>query len=373
MATTKYLSTASGTIVWDTATNWSDQVAPAAGDTVTISNSSGTISGSLNQIGITLASLNIPMTFTGSIGLAAQVPLTITGITRSGATATATTSAAHGYAVGDVVIVAGAAQSDYNITATITAATSTTFDYTVANSPTTPATTATAFSVRKGHCLRIGATLLQIGDPGNGSSAATGSGRIAIDTGSIQTAITINNTKTSGTDANLEPVRIIGTHASNTLAVMSGLVGVATTLPTETATILTTNITGGKLNFGSGVTWGTVYQTSGTFTAAGATGGATLFDQSGGTATLNGVGTVANTKIAGTCNFNLRAASGDTVTSTMWLLDGSVLDLTGNPTGVSVATLHVSGEVTIKRNLANPGHFTWTTLTQDPGSTIKFE
>jgi hypothetical protein len=57
----------------------------------------------------------------------------------------------------------------------------------------------------------------------------------------------------------------------------------------------------------------------------------------------------------------------------MWLFDGAILDLTGNPSAVSVATLRVSGNVTIKRNLANPGHFTWTTLTQDPGSTISFE
>lgn len=64
----------------------------------------------------------------------------ITGITRSGATATATTQFAHGLATGQTVTVAGASQSDYNVTATVTVTGASTFTYTVANSPTTPAT-----------------------------------------------------------------------------------------------------------------------------------------------------------------------------------------------------------------------------------------
>jgi hypothetical protein len=307
----KYLSTTSGTISWATATNWSDQFVPASSDTVTIANSTATIDTNLNQIAVTLTSLSVPLTFTGTAGLATQTPFTISGITRSSSTATATTSAAHGYAVGDTVVVAGADQTDYNITATILSVPlTTTFTYTVANTPTSPATTSSAFSVRKGHNLRIGATTFRFGDAGNGPSAAAGSGRFAVDLGTAQSAITILGTKTSGTDTNLEPLRIIGSHASNTLTMTDGLAGVATTLPTETATILTTNLTGGTLNYGAGVTWGTIYQTGGTLTVGGAPGGGgTLFDQSGGTATLYGGGVVADAKIAGTCNFNLRKAS----------------------------------------------------------------
>lgn len=63
----------------------------------------------------------------------------VSGITRTGSTATAT-STAHGYAVGTVVTVAGANEADYNITAKITAVTTNTFDYAVAGTPTTPAT-----------------------------------------------------------------------------------------------------------------------------------------------------------------------------------------------------------------------------------------
>jgi len=71
-------------------------------------------------------------------------------ITRSSNTATVTTgeldgsgaliAAAHGRATGDYVTVRGAVQTDYNITAQITVTGANTFTYTVANSPTTPAT-----------------------------------------------------------------------------------------------------------------------------------------------------------------------------------------------------------------------------------------
>lgn len=66
--------------------------------------------------------------------------LSITSITRSSTTATVTTAAAHGLSTGAKVTIAGAEQADYNISATITVVDTTTFTYTVANSPTTPAT-----------------------------------------------------------------------------------------------------------------------------------------------------------------------------------------------------------------------------------------
>jgi len=71
----------------------------------------------------------------------------VTSITRSGTTATSTTSATHGFwdstnGTGQYfyVTIAGAAQSDYNGTFLALATGTTTFTYTVANSPTTPAT-----------------------------------------------------------------------------------------------------------------------------------------------------------------------------------------------------------------------------------------
>ena len=65
---------------------------------------------------------------------------TLTSLTRSGSTATATVSGGHGFTDSVVVRIAGAAQADYNGDHRITVVNSTTFTYTVANSPVTPAT-----------------------------------------------------------------------------------------------------------------------------------------------------------------------------------------------------------------------------------------
>jgi hypothetical protein len=64
----------------------------------------------------------------------------VTSITRSSNTATVTTAAAHGLATGDYVTITGATQSDYNGIYQITVLSTTTFTYTVANTPVTPAT-----------------------------------------------------------------------------------------------------------------------------------------------------------------------------------------------------------------------------------------
>ena len=70
-----------------------------------------------------------------------EVP--VTSLTRSGSTATAT-AAGHGYRVGETVVLRGAAQSAYNGSFTVTAATATTFSFAVSGSPATPATGAVA-------------------------------------------------------------------------------------------------------------------------------------------------------------------------------------------------------------------------------------
>lgn len=77
-----------------------------------------------------LKSLNITRTTTWRV----------TGITRSGSVATAT-SAAHGFQAGESITVSGASQSAYNGTFTIASATTNTFTYAVSGTPTTPATT----------------------------------------------------------------------------------------------------------------------------------------------------------------------------------------------------------------------------------------
>lgn len=64
----------------------------------------------------------------------------VTGITRSGTTASVTTSGSHGKNTGDAVEIAGANETDYNGVFEITVTGANTFDYEVANSPSTPAT-----------------------------------------------------------------------------------------------------------------------------------------------------------------------------------------------------------------------------------------
>lgn len=71
--------------------------------------------------------------------------VTISAITRSSTTATATTATRHGLETGNYVTVSGATQSDYNVTAQITVTSPTSFTYTVANSPVSPATGSPVF------------------------------------------------------------------------------------------------------------------------------------------------------------------------------------------------------------------------------------
>ncbi len=64
----------------------------------------------------------------------------ISSIVRVSATATVTTSSAHGYTTGWWVSIAGAVQTDYNGVFQITVTGASTFTYTVSGTPTTPAT-----------------------------------------------------------------------------------------------------------------------------------------------------------------------------------------------------------------------------------------
>jgi len=74
--------------------------------------------------------------------------VTTGGVTRAGSVATATTTAAHGFAAGDLVIVAGVSVGGYNGTFIITAVTATTFSFAVTGTPTTPANNGTAVNFK---------------------------------------------------------------------------------------------------------------------------------------------------------------------------------------------------------------------------------
>lgn len=75
---------------------------------------------------------------------------TITSITRSGSTATATVASTATLYTGQTVLIYGAVQTAYNGVFNITVANGTTFTFTVVGTPTTPATTLTALGFRGG-------------------------------------------------------------------------------------------------------------------------------------------------------------------------------------------------------------------------------
>ena len=81
----------------------------------------------------------------GTIGSAVSVST----LTQSSGTATATTGSAHGYSDGDEITIAGATPSGYNLTINVNVTSSTVFTYPVSSALTTPATgtiTATGYS-----------------------------------------------------------------------------------------------------------------------------------------------------------------------------------------------------------------------------------
>lgn len=73
------------------------------------------------------------------VGVGTSETKSVTGITRTGSTATATCTA-HGWANGESIVHAGADQAEYNGTFTISNVAANTYDFTVSGTPATPAT-----------------------------------------------------------------------------------------------------------------------------------------------------------------------------------------------------------------------------------------
>lgn len=124
----------------------------------------------------------------------------VSSITRSGTTATVTTSAAHNLRTGmSNVVIAGANESDYNGTYTVTVTGPTTFTYTVANSPTTPATgTITAKVTPAGY--RINTKLTGFTSGALNFTSPGGLGHIDVTGFSADAAATLINGTPAATD-----------------------------------------------------------------------------------------------------------------------------------------------------------------------------
>ncbi len=74
--------------------------------------------------------------------------ITVNGITRTGSVATATISSGHAFAAGQLILLAGATQTEYNGEFVITSVTANTLDFAVTGTPATPATTGTTFTAK---------------------------------------------------------------------------------------------------------------------------------------------------------------------------------------------------------------------------------
>lgn len=106
---------------------------------------------------------------TQSLGTISSQTISISSLTRSGSTATATTTSEHNLATGVSVVIAGASQSEYNITATISVISNTQFTYEVSGTPTTPATGSPTASFTTAY---VAIKAIEYGEDGNSAGGS---------------------------------------------------------------------------------------------------------------------------------------------------------------------------------------------------------
>ena len=144
--------------------------------------------------------------------------------------------------------------------------------------------------------LKISPDVIDIGE-GEGD----GSALIKLNAGTITTAMTVYYTA-SADDENHGAVQFIGTHATNTMTVLRGDVGIATrggetaTVATLTVAYLTNKHSDASVECGSGTTITTVTQTGGTTELA---SNVTTINLSGGTCKIGGTATVTTAYVDG--------------------------------------------------------------------------
>ena len=129
-----------------------------------------------------------------------------------------------------------------------------------------------------------------------GTGPGLGSRRLKINSGTVQTAVVINNTGTPA-EFGLEAFLWKGTNANNTMVVRGNAsVGVAV-FGFETATLTTLTVDSGNVRIGSGVTLNTVVVNGGNVEINCAV--VTSLTVYGGTVTINGTGAVAAIAVYG--------------------------------------------------------------------------
>ncbi len=155
--------------------------APAAGK-ITITGTAGTIL----SAGAAINNGGLSYTVDASTAVVSQSANAVS-LTRSGTTAIFETAAPHFLSTGMTLTIAGADQSDYNISAVITVTASNEFTYTVAGSPTTPATGAVSASGDWGNADITCTTTGQDGNIDAGSSVTIDSPPVNLDSTGVVT------------------------------------------------------------------------------------------------------------------------------------------------------------------------------------------
>ena len=209
--------------------------------------------------------------------------------------------------------------------------------------------------------LQIGATICTIGQPG-GNTSETGSTRIAIDFGAVQTEVNVLNSASASADTALEPIRLKGTNAHNALNISGGRVGIGTLNPAEVATfsrISTSQVSGTvapALNLGPGCTLTTIDMAAGTVINRGSNVAGTL-TVSGGTYTADQAATHATVNVrGGTVVLN----SDGTVSGTITVQNSGALDLSQDARSQTISKIILHGPASLNLNNGRPGAFTIT-------------
>jgi trimeric autotransporter adhesin len=197
--------------------------------------------------------------------------------------------------------------------------------------------------------LAISATLMSIGHH-YGPGSPSGSGRIKINVGSVQTTIDIYNSGSPATTTK-PAIQILGTHASNAARIRKGSVGIAwdTTEVSTFASIIGSFVSNQDsdlaLFVGSGVTLTTITLTGGDTTLRCA---ATTLNVNGADLVTDGSGAIVTANIA---DGNFESNSTGTITN-LNVTDEGVADFTKSAAARTVTTPKVSGGGKIKANPA---------------------
>lgn len=196
-------------------------------------------------------------------------------------------------------------------------------------------------------------------------TTGTGSGRIKLNHGGVETKIYVETTGSSSSDNNRPVARFLGTNTANAVYVTGGSVGLAASYPGEQATYaeIVASGSGTSVTIGGGVTWSAL-QVNGAgvlCNAVAATGQATVM---AGVLTTQFVGALGTlTAIGGITRPNHRASSGADIGQLN--LRGGTLDATQNADDLVMTQTSDGGGTVVG---VSPDQITYGTVSISPGN-----